>query len=138
MKKSEFFERFKFVPIIILVVAVLVVFCDFCEKLYQKREQVVIVEETIEEDKPLLKAKKWSGEKIKAGDAKIDINKASINDLQTLPGIGIEKALEIVRQREKMGGFKTLEDLMCTEGIGLKTFETVRSFITISEYVSQD
>ena len=133
MKKDEFFERFMFVPIIIILVSVFCIFCNSWAKIFPKAEVPVLVEEKADEAKPITQNKKWTGKKIKTGETKIDINHASEDELQKLPGIGSTRASEIVRQREKMGRFRTLEDLMCVEGIGVKVFEGLREFICISE-----
>jgi len=51
---------------------------------------------------------------------KVNINKASKEDLMKLPGIGEVKAGEIIKAR-KHGKFKTAEDLMKVSGVGEKT-----------------
>ncbi len=133
MKKDEFFERFMFVPVIIIVVSVFCIFFNFYTELYPKDKAYAVLEEEMDDtEEELHPAKKWSGEKIKTGEAKIDINSASEEEFRRLPGIGSMKASKIVRQREKMGKFRTLEDLMCVEGIGVKVFEGLREFICIS------
>ncbi len=69
-----------------------------------------------------------------AGRGYIDINNASIEELDTLPGVGEKRATAIAEQRRKMGGFSTLRDTVCTEGIGIETFENIEPYIKISEY----
>ena len=135
MKKDDFFERFMFVPVIIIAVSVLCIFCNLYSELYPKDEVCAMIEEEAEDIEESPQSKRRSGEKIKVGEAKLDINSATIEKLQTLPGIGSGRAAEIVRQRDKMGGFRTLEDLMCVEGIGVKVFYGLREFIYISEYI---
>lgn len=61
----------------------------------------------------------------------VNINKASENELQTLPGIGPAKALAIIEYRETNSGFKTIEDIKKISGIGEKTFEKLESLITV-------
>lgn len=63
---------------------------------------------------------------------KIDLNKASETELQTLTGVGGKKAQEIIRYREEKGGFKSIEDLKNISGIGEKTFEKLKNQITVS------
>jgi competence protein ComEA len=59
-----------------------------------------------------------------AGDvAKIDINRASAEELTQLTGVGPSHAAAIVAFREKNGPFKEPEDLMQVPRIGQKTFE---------------
>ncbi|MEJ5256863.1 MAG: ComEA family DNA-binding protein [Fervidobacterium sp.] len=61
----------------------------------------------------------------------IDINTASLEELQTLPGIGPSKARAIVKYREKQQ-FSKIEDIMNVPGIGEKTFEKLKDRIKVS------
>jgi len=61
---------------------------------------------------------------------KVNINKASEEELQTLSGIGPSKAKAIIQYREENGGFKNIEELKNIGGIGDKTFEKIKSDIT--------
>ncbi|MFN6991299.1 MAG: ComEA family DNA-binding protein [Fervidobacterium sp.] len=62
---------------------------------------------------------------------KININTASLEELQQLPGIGPTKAQAVVDYRIKNGGFKTIEEIKKVNGIGDKTFEKLKDLITI-------
>lgn len=62
---------------------------------------------------------------------KININKASLTELQSLPGIGEVKAQSIIDYRESSGGFKSIEDLTNITGIGAKTLDKLRDLIDI-------
>ncbi|MBI4282764.1 MAG: ComEA family DNA-binding protein [Chloroflexi bacterium] len=62
---------------------------------------------------------------------KLDINAASVEELQTLPGIGPVKASAIVKYRQENGPFTRVEDLLLVPGIGPKTLEDLREFITV-------
>lgn len=64
-------------------------------------------------------------------DGKVNINKASSSELETLPGIGPAKAQAIIDYREQNGSFKVVEDLMSVSGIGEKTFEKLKDHITV-------
>jgi competence protein ComEA len=61
----------------------------------------------------------------------IDINTASLAELQTLPGIGPARAQSIVDYREAMGGFSSPEELMNISGIGNATFNGLKDLVTI-------
>ncbi|ALC81690.1 MULTISPECIES: helix-hairpin-helix domain-containing protein [Bacillus] len=66
------------------------------------------------------------------GSAKtVNINTATSEELQTLPGIGPSRAETIIAYREENGGFKTIEDMMNVSGIGEKSFEKLKPSITV-------
>jgi competence protein ComEA len=60
----------------------------------------------------------------------IDINRASLEELQRLPGIGPKLSQRIVDERQK-GRFKTVEELRRVPGIGPKTIEKLRPFVSV-------
>ena len=69
-----------------------------------------------------------------AGDvAKIDINRASAEDLTQLTGVGPSHAAAIIAFREKNGPFKEPEDLMQVPRIGQKTFEKNKDLIVVGK-----
>lgn len=61
----------------------------------------------------------------------IDINKADIQELVKLPGIGEKTAEKIIELRKEMGNFKKLEDLMEVKGIGEVKFNKIKKFLYI-------
>ena len=62
---------------------------------------------------------------------KININTASIIDLQTLPGIGEAKAKAIIDYRDTEGIFNTIEDIKKVSGIGDNLYEKIKDYITV-------
>ncbi|MCI8777797.1 MAG: transporter [Bacilli bacterium] len=62
---------------------------------------------------------------------KISLNTATIDQLQTLSGIGESKAKAIIKYREEYGNFTKIEDIMNVTGIGEKVFEQIKDNITI-------
>lgn len=68
-----------------------------------------------------------------ASQAAVDLNTADAKALEKLPGIGPAKAQAIVEHRSKNGGFKSVEDLKKVDGIGDKTFESLKSEITVTK-----
>lgn len=64
-------------------------------------------------------------------DGTINLNKATSEELQELPGIGPSKATAIIQKREELGSFKNVEDLKEVTGIGDKTFEKLKELITV-------
>ena len=62
----------------------------------------------------------------------INLNSATVPQLEALPGIGKATAERIVEYREKNGGFKKIEELMNVRGIGEKSFLTLKPLITVA------
>ncbi len=62
---------------------------------------------------------------------RVNINSANESELTTLPGIGPSKAQAIISYRDENGRFQTVEDLKNVSGIGDKTFEKLKEFITV-------
>lgn len=65
-----------------------------------------------------------------ASDVVVDINKASAADLVAVPGIGKVLAQRIVEFREKNGPFGEVDDLLKVQGIGEKSLEKLRPYLT--------
>jgi competence protein ComEA len=64
-------------------------------------------------------------------DARININKASKEELMTLPGVGESRAESIIKYREQQGAFQSIEEIMQVSGIKEGLFEKIKDFITI-------
>ena len=64
---------------------------------------------------------------------KIDINSASVQELQKLPRIGAAVAQRIVDYRAKHGKFSKIEEIMKVKGIGEKTFLKIKPLITVEQ-----
>ena len=62
---------------------------------------------------------------------KVNINKASVEELAQLQGIGLKYAEKIVQYREEHGPFVKAEDIMNVSGVGPKTFEENKDRITL-------
>lgn len=63
--------------------------------------------------------------------AKLDLNKATAEELMTLPGIGEVLAGRIVAYREAHGGFSSIDELAQVEGIGEKRIDAIRDYVTL-------
>lgn len=61
----------------------------------------------------------------------IDLNKADIEDFQTLPGIGPSMASEILRVREQKGSFKMIDELLGIKGMSQAKFDKIKPYIFI-------
>ncbi len=64
---------------------------------------------------------------------KLDINSATVKDLEKLPGIGPVLAKRIIEYRKKHGLFKNLQELLNIKGIGIKKFNLLKNYLEISE-----
>ncbi|HEM6233719.1 TPA: helix-hairpin-helix domain-containing protein [Streptococcus suis] len=61
----------------------------------------------------------------------VNLNTATEADLQTISGIGAKRAVDIIAYREANGGFKSVDDLNNVSGIGDKTMESIRPYVTV-------
>ncbi|HEM2753147.1 TPA: helix-hairpin-helix domain-containing protein [Streptococcus suis] len=61
----------------------------------------------------------------------VNLNTATEADLQTISGIGAKRAADIIAYREANGGFKSVDDLNNVSGIGDKTMESIRPYVTV-------
>lgn len=66
-----------------------------------------------------------------AGSGKVNINKASAEELMTLPGVGEAKAAGIIAYRQEQGGFKSIEEIMNINGIKNSVFNKISDKITV-------
>jgi competence ComEA-like helix-hairpin-helix protein len=61
----------------------------------------------------------------------IDLNTASLNQLERLPGVGFVLAQQIVTQREARGGFKNLDELSDIPGFSSDLVDSIRNLVTV-------
>ena len=77
-------------------------------------------------------AGKNSGQDQMSGSSSlVNLNTATKEELMTLKGIGESKAEDIIRYREKSGGFKKIEDIMKISGIKEAGFQKIKDSITV-------
>ena len=62
----------------------------------------------------------------------VNINTATATELEALPGVGLAMAARIIEHRQKIGGFKKIEDLMNVKGIGEKMFLNLKPLIIVT------
>src|SRR5882762_9508482 len=65
--------------------------------------------------------------------ASVNINTASVKELDALPGIGTKTAALIVEYRQKNGPFKKIEELMNVRGVGEKSFLKLKPQLTVAD-----
>ncbi|MBS3886317.1 MAG: ComEA family DNA-binding protein [Dethiobacter sp.] len=80
---------------------------------------------------PGVNLQEGGGQVVPPQDGRININHATAAELEELPGIGPARADAIVREREKNGPFRQVEDLARVSGIGSKTVEALRKYATV-------
>jgi len=66
-------------------------------------------------------------------DRRLNLNRATAENLQRLPGVGPALAGQIIRLRDERGGFAALEDLLAVPGMGSKKLERIRNLVTVQE-----
>jgi competence protein ComEA len=66
-------------------------------------------------------------------EAPVDVNSASEQQLMSVPGIGASLAKRIVDFRDKNGKFANVDDLMKVQGIGEKSIEKLRPYLTATK-----
>lgn len=67
------------------------------------------------------------------GEELVDINTASIEELDKLPGIGLTIAQRIIDYRTENGPFSVIEDIQNVPGIGSATFDEIQNLITVGQ-----
>ncbi len=79
---------------------------------------------------PALVAKK------KPPEAPVNLNTATSEELQLVPGIGPVTAEKILQMRKSYGAFKSVDDLRAVRGIGPKRLEKMRKYLTVGKAAS--
>jgi competence protein ComEA len=74
-----------------------------------------------------------AGKPAATATAPVNINTATQEQLESLPGVGAKAAERILEYRQKNGNFKKIEDLMNVQGIGEKSFLKLKPLLTVTD-----
>ncbi len=97
----------------------------------RKRQFVAAQSDSVPEDTDAQKEKKNAEQD--AQKVKININTASKDSLEILPGIGPTYARRIIKYRNKNDGFETIDELKKIDGIAEKRLENLKPFVKLKD-----
>lgn len=105
---------------------------NLAEKIYDS-QKIYVPKKGEEIDKSPLKVENREGKAstVESSNGLININTASAEQLQTLPGIGTVIAQNIIEYRESHGSFSSIEEIQNVSRIGQKTFQKIKDKITV-------
>jgi len=66
------------------------------------------------------------------GARQVDLNQATLSDLEALPGVGPKLAQRVIEHRDEKGPFRSVDDLRQVRGIGRKKFDRLRPHVLVT------
>lgn len=110
---------------------------NLAEKLFDQQKIIVYTESEVEEqltqgDRDNLLDRDYHLSSPSVASQKININIATVEELQTLPNIGPKKAQAIIEYRQTNGSFQSTDQIKEIKGIGEKTYEELVHLISVS------
>ena len=110
---------------------------NLAEKLFDQQKIIVyteseMAEKLMQEDRDNLLDRDYHLSSPSVASQKININIATIDELQALPNIGPKKAQAIIEYRQTNGSFQTIDQIKEIKGIGEKTYEELAHLISVS------
>ena len=94
-------------------------------------EAVIYVAKVGEAATPITNSQTTSNRSTETNSNKINLNTATLSELQMISGIGAKRAQDIIDYRDANGGFSSVDDLANVSGIGEKTLEKLKSEVTV-------
>lgn len=101
------------------------------EKIEDKTQEIVTGKSTDITTSTQVNSNLSTNKKSKTDIEKININKATQTELETLPGIGPSTAEKIIAYRKENGNFKNIEDIMNVNGIGESKYNKIKDLISV-------
>ena len=101
------------------------------EKIEDKTQEIVTGKSTDITNTTSVNTNLSTNKKSKRDIEKINLNKATQTELETLPGIGPSTAEKIIAYRKENGNFKNIEDIMNVNGIGESKYSKIRDLINV-------
>lgn len=101
------------------------------EKIEDKTQEVVTGKSTDITNTTSVNTNLSTNKKSKKDIEKINLNKATQTELETLPGIGPSTAEKIIAYRKENGNFKNIEDIMNVNGIGESKYNKIKDLISV-------
>ena len=118
LKQNEFYKRLIVLPVVVILVSVSVI--AFNLTVYRQQD-VADLQKNTDVD---VRCNVTYAEKL-------NLNTATVEILDSLPGIGPQKAEAIVELRNRMGGFRSVEDILNVDGIGEKILAEIQNMLYI-------
>ncbi|NLB91135.1 MAG: hypothetical protein GX786_07950 [Clostridiales bacterium] len=134
MMKSFFSKKRNFILLlyVVLCVCVAVLFVYACFSAFY-RPPVHYVADALPFTFPVVDQCVDSTPPLQEKIQKVLINKANLQELMTLPGIGEKTAIEILNDRNSFGPFFFPEDLLNVKGIGPNTLKKILPYLLFEE-----
>ncbi|MBQ9756914.1 MAG: ComEA family DNA-binding protein [Clostridia bacterium] len=131
LKENEKYSRFLFAPIIVIIVSLLILSYNITAGRKLNNQPRVLSDTTHNTESVDAEQELRLTEDIESEKDKINLNTATASEFDSLPGIGKAKAAAIVKTREAMNGFRSIEDILNVEGIGDGILEEIKDMVFV-------
>ena len=135
MNKDKLYGRLLYIPVIVICISVLIIADNLSKSICIP---LGVIDAKPQPDYAAsLKTEPFEVELVEPCTdcgGRLDINSATAEELDELPQIGKVRAEAIMKQRDKMGGFMSGADVMCTNGIGDGIYNGIKDNICALPY----